>query len=54
MLFWSKVLTSCYDGRLLRRIATAAVRLGRGTWIAGGGAIWVEGYVQVLQELLAV
>ena len=57
VLFWSKILTSReYDGWLLRRIATAAVRLDRGTWIGKIGMCWGQfGWkdvsVEVLKEL---
>ena len=60
VLFWSEVLTSReYDGRLLRRIAPAAVRLGRVTWIGKMGLCWGQfGWkdvsVEVLKELSAV
>ena len=34
MLFWVKVLLSvAYDGRLIRRVATEAVKFGRGSWM---------------------
>ena len=33
MLFWVRVLLSrAYDGRLIRRVATEAVKFGRGSW----------------------
>ena len=34
MLFWVRVLSSdAYDGRLIRRVATEAVKFGRGSWL---------------------
>ena len=46
------------DVRLLRRIATAAVRLGRGPWIGKVGMCWGQfGWKdvnEVLKELSAV
>ena len=34
MLFWVRVLSSvAYDGRLIRQVATEAVRFGRGSWL---------------------
>ena len=34
VLFWARIV-SCraYDGRLIRRVATEAVRFGRGSWL---------------------
>ena len=34
VLFWVRVLSSeAYDGRLIRRVATEAVKFGRGSWL---------------------
>ena len=34
MLFWVRVLSSdAYDGCLIRRVATEAVKFGRGSWL---------------------
>ena len=42
-MFWVGIISSrAYDGRLIRQIATEAVKLGRGSWIWKMSMCWKE------------